>query len=102
MVMYHIGHYGGLSRCVTHKLLFHNDEEAVFLIDIKLCSPAIKEYISLQSNQFKEQNIANLILYSEDDFVNIVDEVELEKKVITEFDELLDGKRLKNEKVMYF
>lgn len=103
MVLYHIGHYGALSQCITHKLTFHKNEETVFLLDETLSSPMVKEFVHSYKKRFYEQGIAKFLLYSDLEFTEIQDKKLLENKINDTFDYLLrkNGIRLDRLDVIY-
>lgn len=91
MVLYHLGHYGLLSKCITHKIAFNNQREAIFLVDEKLSSPSTRKYLNEIKDKFEEARIAKIITYSDDIFVDLETEQELKQTVISFFDKNLDG-----------
>ena len=57
MVLYQIGHYGFFLNAILHKLIYHKNDQAVFIFD--------KVIISKESTKFLEENKKNFKNYGE-------------------------------------
>lgn len=66
MIVYHIGHFGALSKALLIHLALHRNEKCAILIDTLLCNHETKNFIG----GFTERaaRFATIIPYSDDEF----------------------------------
>ena len=89
MVLYHLGHYGFFSCCITHKLSYHKDERTVYLMDEILTSPSVTVYIDRIKSRFEQTEIGTIITYTDKQFTGLQTEDELQDAILSFFDKLL-------------
>lgn len=100
MIVYHIGHLGFFPLCITHKLFFHREEEAVFIIDKFWLSKNAIDYFAENIEKFSW--LGKIITYNERVFFDVADEKQLENKTVSFFDELLYNNNLNSNRVSMF
>ena len=87
MIIYHIGHFGALSKALLIHLNYHKDRRCVFLIDTFLCNHETKNFLQELSDRVKD--FAAVVLYSDGEFANEPGKEELKKHLIEFFTALL-------------
>ena len=100
MIVYHIGHLGIFPLCITHKLFFYREEEAVFIIDKFFLNKNTVDYFEKNIEKFSW--LGKIITYNERVFLDVADEKQLENKTVSFFDELLYNNNLDSNKVSMF
>lgn len=87
-VLYQIGHFGFLINCFLHKLKYHKEDEAIFLIDKVIANNiTLENFMDIQGN-FKY--IGGIYYYNDKDIIRQIDEIKNLEDCISEyFDQLL-------------
>ena len=66
MIIYHIGHFGALSKALLLHFNLHKNDNCVFLFDTILCNQETKDFLKGFTDKVK--NFANVVTYSDDVF----------------------------------
>lgn len=89
LILYHVGHFGFLINCLLHKLVYHPDAKAIFILDKVIAN---KETIAnLMGVQHNFAYIGVFYFYNDREIICDIDLEKNPEKVITEyFDNFLD------------
>ena len=66
-VIYQTGHYGFLIHCMLHKMKYHPNNDAIFLVDKVLMNELTIDFVKKNKNNFK--NVGKVILYNDKDII---------------------------------
>ena len=101
MVVYHIGHFGALSKALMIHLTLHRKEKCAFLIDTTLCNHESREFLSGFASRAAE--FASVVVYSDREFIDETGLDSIKKHVNSYFSELLrkNGIDLKKAEKIY-
>ena len=90
-ILYHVGHYGFLPQFMLHKLIFHKNKKAVFLIDQIIMNNQTIDFLKQKETEH-DNPFGEFILYSDRPFLQISGEKEVEENLLHFFDTLLQEK----------
>ena len=83
VVVYHVGHLGFLINCFLHKIYYHKESKAIFLIDTVI---ADKNSISnLKSVEQRFRYIGDFLYYNDRDIINNLNKSESEEREIESY-----------------
>ena len=101
MVVYHIGHFGALSKALMIHLTLHRKGKCSFLIDTTLCNHESREFLSGFASRAAE--FASVVVYSDREFIDETGLDSIKKHVNSYFSELLrkNGIDLKKAEKIY-
>lgn len=87
MIVYHIGHFGALSKALLIHFNYHKNERCIFLVDTILCNPETIKF--LEEFTLKVKDFSDVILYSDAIFKNSKSIKELKNNISDFFSNLL-------------
>ena len=95
MILYHLGHYGFLSRCIDLHIGLKKQEPCIILLDHKMLSKSVMDYVQVCAENIT-RNIGKIIFYSEQE---ILKENNHEERIEPFFDSLLENNKIHLEEI---
>lgn len=83
-VLYHIGHYGFLSKMLLHKMAYHKNDDIIFVLNLSACSEKTREFASGWNK--RNSDIGKMYGYFERAFMHGPNVHSLENEIVSSFD----------------
>lgn len=87
MIVYHIGHFGALSKALLIHFNLHKNSRCIFLIDTILCNAETIKFLAEFTHKVKD--FSDVIIYSDGVFKNSKSVEELKTNLVNYFSNLL-------------
>lgn len=86
MILYHIGHFGALSKALLIHLTYHKNDKCVIIIDQIIFNDEGKAFI--KNFSIRAKDFAKVITYSDIEFINEKSVISTEKHIKLFFDKM--------------